>query len=274
MKKLLFFVLSLVPSLSQAQISKNQFSFSGVYGLILSNDLTQTSRNYDWYPGSSGVNLKCAAINGLQLQFQHFFKDSKWFASAHYDRRWLNCTTTLYSANYDPNTVYNYTKNVELNTQFESFSLGAGRRFVIPNSRFSVDFSTAFTYKFFADNKLSTTSPELGFGYPTDIEMTQDLDDGDFFYYVEMDYTYYAKLLNFSALSSIKYQLNSKLDLQFNLSISNSLKGAYSFETITKGPVEVIGNTIINNIHFDNYDNIGNVRTRYLNLGLGLNYKF
>lgn len=273
MKKHLFFFLFLSSAVSQAQINKNQFSVSGIYGLILSNNLYQTSRNYDWYPSTSGVNLKCVASNGLQLQYQHFIKDSKWFAVANYERRWLSYTNTLYSSKYDPNTVNNYTKKLELNTQLESFSLGGGRRFIIPNSRFSIDVSSAFTFNVFADRKVSAISPTLGLTYPTFVELTQDLEAGDFIYHVELDYTDYSKQLNLSAQSSVKYQLSPKLDLQFNLSISSSLKGSYSFKTVTKGVQQVIGNTIFGSIHTDSYDNIGKVYTQYLNFGLGLNYK-
>ncbi|MFM6994553.1 MAG: hypothetical protein ACKOWO_05520 [Sediminibacterium sp.] len=261
-------------AVAQAQISKNQFSFSGVYGLILSNNIHQTSMNYDWYPSTSGVNLKCAAINGLQLQYQHFIQESKWFASANYERRWLNYTNTLYSAKFDPNTVYNYTKNIELKTQIETFSLGAGRRFVLPKTRFSFDLSAGLSYNFFADKKLSTKSPSLGYGYPAALYLTESLPTGDFLYYVELDYSYYAKLMYFNALASIKYRLNTKLDLQFNLSMANWLKGEYSFETITKGPDYVVDGVIFNSKHINTYNNLGNVHTRYLNLGLGLNYKF
>jgi len=268
MKKILtFFLLSIIFSIN-SQTSKNEFSVSGLFGLITSNDFIGTPLNYDDYPSFSGVNLKCESINGLQLQYQHFSKKNKWCYTLNYERRWLNYSTTLYSMDYNPNTEMNRIKELRYNTQIESFSAGGGRRFVIPNSKFAIDLIATLSYQFYQDKKIGSLNP-------IDFMKTSELETGDFNYFVELDYSYYAKQLKFSAMSSLKYAINPKLDLNCLLAITSPIVGEYDYKNLTRGyDEEITPGLIVTNMESSSYLSLGRVATKYLSCGIGVNFKF
>lgn len=268
MKRILVFLFLICIRFGYGQAIKDIISIRGIYGQILSNNLMGTSLNYNQYPAFSGVNLKCTSIMGMQLQYKHFIKDSKWFYLLDYSRNLINYTTTLYSLNYDQNTEFNKVKELSYDTQIESFSAGAGRRFVVPNSRFYIDLSADFSFQYYHDYKIGSLSP-------IDFLKTTVLEIGDFNYFVELDFTYYARQPKFSVQSSISYIINQRFDLNFLIALSNPIIGEYKYENLTRGIDEVIipGQLTVTNMESSSFNPIGRVATKYLRYGLGLNIK-
>ncbi len=250
------------------QITFNELSISGQYGPITSNNLVGTSKNYDHYPDFSGVNLKCKSVYGMRIQYNHFICKSKWHFNVNYDRYWLSYSTKLFSMNYNPNTVFNHIKELSFNNQVESFSTGGGRRFSIPNSRFSIDLIAALTYHFYQDLKIGSL-------LPIDYVKTSELEIGDFNYFVELDYSYYAKQLKFSTQSSIIFQCNPSLGINFQVTITSPIIGEYHYENLTRGNDEVIipGQLTVAHLESSPYHDLGRIATRYISCGLGLNFK-
>lgn len=263
---ILFFLWNIIFSFGQT--NKNEFAIGGVFGLITSNNLVGSSWNYDHYSAYSGVNLKCKSIWGLQLQYKHFIRNCKWNLTVNYDRSWLSYSTILYSMNYNQNTAFNHIKEISYDTQVESFSVGGGRRFTIPNSRFSIDLNAALTYQFYQDQKIGSLNP-------IDFAKTSELEIGDFNYFVELDYTYYSKQLKFTTQSSIKYQLNQSLGLNLLVTINSPIIGEYHYENLTRGNNEIIlpGPIIVSHMESSPYHDLGRVVTKYIGLGLGLTVK-
>jgi len=268
MKRILpyFFLLNI--TFYNGQTTKNVFVISGLYGQILSNNLVGTSWNYNKHNAFSGVNLKCTSVIGMQLQFKHLIKNSKWFYLIDYGRHWINYSTTLYSMNFNPNTEFNHIKELSYNTTVETFSAGGGKRFSIPNSRLSFDLSAALSYHLYQDKRIGSLCP-------IDYWKTTELETGDFNYFVELNFTKYARKLKFSAQSSLNFFINQRLDFNFILAFSNPIIGEYSYENLTRGNDEVIipGEIIVTHMESGSFSTLGRVATKYLSCGVGLNFK-
>jgi hypothetical protein len=251
------------------QFNKNELNFIGIHGLGPSNNLIYTPLNYEDYGTYSGVNLKCNSINGIQLQYNRFIKNSNWKFSVAYDRLWLNYSTKLYSMNYNPLTSFNEIKELSYDTQVESLSTGIGRRLRINKSRFSIDFIANLKYLVYQDIKIGSLNP-------IDFSKTNKLETGDFNYFVELDYTDDANIIKFSFQNVLLFQLNSRLSLSFQVTMNSPIIGKYSYENLTRGNEEVIipGQLIITHMDSSSYNSLGSVATKYLGLGFGLNYKF
>jgi hypothetical protein len=263
-----FILLTLLVSstfIFRAQL-KSELSFSAVKGVLMQNNLYFTSNNYDAYGPYSGVNLKCNSSAGIQVNFQDFIAKSKWYYLAAYDRKWLDYSTTLYSDNYDPNTLFNQVKSFQYQNQIESFSLDFGRRFQLINDKLSCDVNVGLTYRTFDDDQIGTTDPQSFFDTIPAV--------GDFLYDVKLDYSKMSKM-TLNAQSTIKYHLNEQLAFNFLVSFSGRISGVYDMEVTTRiEDEEVSPGVVFVTFESDPYLWLGNVVTNYLNLGVGVTYKF
>ena len=263
-----FILLTLLVSstfIFRAQL-KSELSFSAVKGVLMQNNLYFTSNNYDAYGPYSGVNLKCNSSAGIQVNFQDFIAKSKWYYLAAYDRKWLDYSTTLYSDNYDPNTVFNQVKSFQYQNQIEAFSLDFGRRLNLINKKLSCDVNVGLTYRTFDDDQIGTTNPQSIFDTVISI--------GDFLYNVKLDYSKMSKM-TLNAQTTFKYHMNEQLAFNFLVSFIGRISGVYDLDITTREEDEVLPpDLILQHYTSDPYILLGSVVTNYLNLGVGVTYKF
>lgn len=267
------FLLSILVSSSlfvQAQL-KSELSFSATKGVFMQNNLYFTSNNYDAYSPTSGVNLKCNSSAGIQINFQDFVGKSKWFYIVAYDRKWLDYSTTLYSEYYDPNTEFNHIKELEFKNQTEAFSLDFGRRFQLLNEKLSCDVNVGVGYRTFDDNIIGTFDAQ---SFGDMLASGSEISVGDFLYDVKLDYTKMSKM-TLNAQSTIKYHLNNQLAFNFLMSFTGRMSGVYDMEVTTRVEDQEISPGVMLQLYtIQPGFTLGSVVTNYLNLGLGLTYKF
>lgn len=268
-----FILLTLLVSstfIFRAQL-KSELSFSAVKGVLMQNNLYFTSNNYDAYGPYSGVNLKCNSSAGIQVNFQDFIAKSKWYYLAAYDRKWLDYSTTLYSEYYDPNTAFNHVKELQFYNQIESFSLDFGRRFQLINEKLSCDVNVGLTYRTFDDNLIGTIDSE---SFGDNVVSENPIAVGDFLYDVRLDYSKMSKM-TLNAQSTIKYHLNNRLAFNLLLSFAGRISGEYDMQVTTRVEDEEISPGVILQLFtIQPGFTLGSVVTNYLNLGVGVTYKF
>jgi hypothetical protein len=262
-----FILISFLVSSSfilQAQL-KSELSVNAVKGFFMQNNLYFTNYNYEDFNPTSGVNLKCNSSAGLQFNFQDFIAKSKWYYLASYDRRWLKYSTILYSWNYNPNTVFNHVKQFSYQNQTESFSLGFGRRLNLKNEQLTFDINVGLSYRTFDDYQIGTEDPQS--------PLISTISVGDFLYDVSLDYSKLSKW-TLNAQSNFKYHLNNQMAINLILSISGKISGEYNMDVTTRDFDEVLPEITLLHYKQDPYIWLGSIVTNYLNVGLGLTYKF
>jgi hypothetical protein len=122
------------------------------------------------------------------------------------------------------------------------------------------------TYRTFDDDQIGTTNPQSIFDTVISV--------GDFLYDVKLDYSNMSKM-TFNAQCNVKYHLNEQLAFSILLSFAGRISGVYDLDITTREEDEVLPpDLILQHYTGDPYILLGSVVTNYLNLGVGVTYKF
>lgn len=267
MRNLSIILILLLYSSTCFSQNKGELAVNFIYGLILSNKLGGTHRNYQDYGLYSGINLKCNSNNGFQLGYQQSIMRSEWFFRGDFERRWLTYNSTLYSTNFSTETKFNKIKDVKLKNQYSMVKIGAGRRFSFFDSKLNWDVSIDMAFQIYDEKR-------VGFLDTIDYYEVANMEKGEFDYRIELDYTDYNKQIKFSLQNSLKYFPKKNFGINIYTSWTEPLSGLYGFSTLTNGGVEGEGSTSFTHLLAGESADLGRVITKFITFGLGVSYRF